>query len=94
MLSGLKDIKGIKLYSNSLNGIAAFEIEDMDCMEVTDIMSERYNIALRAGLHCAPLMHNYLGTLEKGLIRASLGWNNAESDVDKFLTAIEKIATR
>jgi len=93
MFRGLKAIKGVKLYSNSLNAIAAFEIEDRDSSRVTDIMSERYNIALRSGLHCAPLMHNYLGTLDRGLIRASLGWNNTESDIDKFLTAIERIAT-
>ena len=91
MLNGIKNIKGVKLYSTELNGIAAFEIEGKDSSSVCDIMNEKFNIALRGGLHCAPLMHNYLGTLEQGLVRASLGWINTENDVVKLLNAIEKI---
>ena len=91
MLNGLKNISGIRLYSNELNAIAAFGIDGFDSSEVCDIMNEKFNIALRSGLHCAPLMHNYLGTLEKGLVRASLGWINTENDVLKLLTAVEKI---
>ncbi|MGI6700969.1 MAG: aminotransferase class V-fold PLP-dependent enzyme [Christensenellales bacterium] len=92
MLNGLKNIKGVTLYSNEPNSIAAFEINGYDSSRVCDIMNEKFNIALRSGLHCAPLMHNYLNTLDNGLVRASVGWNNSESDICKLLAAVEKIA--
>ena len=91
--NNLNKIKGVKLYSIDLNGIAAFEIEGYDSSEVCDIMNEKFGIALRGGLHCAPLAHNYLNTLDKGLVRASIGWNNTESDIKKLLVAVEKIAS-
>lgn len=94
MLNGLKKIKGVKLYSYELNGIAAFEIEGYDSSEIADFMNEEFSIALRGGLHCAPLMHNNLGTLEKGLVRASIGWCNSFKDIDNLLIAVETLAKR
>ena len=56
-----------------------------DCQTLCD----RYpDIALRAGLHCAPLAHKSAGTLETGTVRASFGWNSNREEAEEFLSAI------
>ena len=56
-----------------------------DCQTLCD----RYpDIALRAGLHCAPLAHKSAGTLETGTVRASFGWNSTREEAEEFLSAI------
>lgn len=47
-------------------------------------------IAVRAGLHCAPLAHESAGTLQTGTVRISFGWASAESDVSALLRALTK----
>lgn len=47
------------------------------------------DIALRAGLHCAPLAHRSAGTLETGTVRVSFGWNSEYRDAAALLRALE-----
>ena len=57
-------------------------------------LAEKLNeegFAVRAGLHCAPMAHNTLGTPEKGTIRVSLGYTNTEKECDRFLTALGNV---
>lgn len=49
----------------------SFRVEDRDCEELGEELGRR-GIALRAGLHCAPLAHRTAGTLETGTLRASV----------------------
>ena len=56
-----------------------------DCQTLCDRLP---GIALRAGLHCAPLAHRSAGTLETGTVRASFGWNSTREDADEFLAAV------
>lgn len=51
----------------------------------------RYGIGIRAGLHCAPLAHRYLGTMETGAARASTGWFNTEGDIDRLLAVVARM---
>jgi selenocysteine lyase/cysteine desulfurase len=48
-------------------------------------------VAVRAGLHCAPLAHESAGTAETGTVRVSFGWANQEADVERFLKTLEKL---
>lgn len=92
--NGLKNIRHVQIYGSDeapKTAVIAFNIRGMDSGQAADALS-RKRIALRAGLHCAPAMHAWLGTLETGAIRASLGPYNTEQDVDLFLSAVEKIA--
>ena len=90
---GLNTIDGVRVLSpeNALSGIVAFNVRDYDSNEVADILSSEYDICVRAGLHCAPLAHKYLGTLDRGAVRVSLGYDNTLSEVDFFLRAIGEI---
>jgi len=59
--------------------------------EVAYQLDRRYDIAVRAGLHCAPLMHQKLNTAPEGTVRISLGHFNTADEVDLLLKAIETI---
>ena len=61
-----------RLYSKSNPcGIVSFAHENLPSEEVATMLSERFGIATRGGLHCAPLIHKALGTAPDGLVRAS-----------------------
>ena len=55
-----------------------------DCQILADRLAER-GIALRAGLHCAPLAHKSAGTLDTGTVRVSFGWNSKPEDLEALL---------
>ena len=50
--------------------------------------------ALRGGLHCAPLAHRKMGTLDRGTVRAGIGYFNTGEQVDALAGAVEKLARR
>jgi len=72
-------------------GIVSFNIGDMSSGEVSDQLAQR-GFAVRSGLHCAPGAHAWLGTLRRGVVRASVGYANTMQEVDAFLKAIYEIA--
>ena len=57
-----------------------------DCQTLCDRLEP---IALRAGLHCAPLAHRSAGTLDTGTIRVSFGWDSKPEDAQALLTALD-----
>ncbi len=61
-----------------------------DCEEVAQSLAQR-GIAVRAGLHCAPLAHESAGTLQRGTVRLSYGPEASFGQTGKFLLAMEKI---
>lgn len=95
ILEGLARIDGIKIYSqDNLSGIVAFNIRNWDSSEVADILSQNYDIAVRGGLQCAPLMHEYLRTTKQGVVRASVSCVTTVEECYDFLEAVEDIAKK
>ena len=92
---GLGRINGITLYSSPSNnsGIIALSMEGMDPNYLSCILNDRYNIAARAGLHCAPLAHKTLGTLPYGLLRLSPGCFTTYDETDYVIEAFKHIAS-
>lgn len=60
----------------------------MDCEEAGEILAEN-GIAVRAGLHCAPLAHRSAGTADTGTVRLSFGFDSTERDVDELKRAVQ-----
>ena len=71
-------------------GVLSFQVEGMDCEEAAARLGEA-GIAVRAGLHCAPLAHRSAGTLEAGTIRASFSAFNAPWEADALAGAVARL---
>lgn len=92
-LQGLSKISRSKAYSRpNACGVVSFALEGMQSEEVSALLSERYGIAVRGGLHCAPLAHRALGTEENGLVRVSFSHFNKKWEIGRLLTALSEIS--
>lgn len=94
-LQGLTRITGCTAYSQpNACGVVSFSVNGMQSEEVAAILSERYGIAVRGGLHCAPLAHRALGTAENGLVRVSFSHFNKKWELARLLSALSELAPR
>lgn len=96
IIYGLKKIPSVTLYTadDCFTGVVSFNVKGADSTEVGDILNEKYHVAVRAGLHCAPLVHNANGTLDVGAVRVGIGVDNTEKEADKLLSAVKSIAAK
>lgn len=93
MYQKLTKLEKIKLYSSACSkNIYSFNILGKDSGQVADILNEKYGICVRSGLHCAPLIHKKLGSLQTGAVRASIDFSNSRHEIDVFVKAIEEIS--
>ena len=90
LIEGLKKMPAYRLYSTpNESGIVAFSHERLQSETIAQLLSEHFDIAVRGGLHCAPLMHQALGTIEGGLVRVSFSHFNCEREIDELLSALK-----
>ena len=96
MLERLEEVPNIKIYgpkdASKRASVITINIGNMDSGEITFLLDSEYNIATRSGIHCAPLAHKTLGTLEQGAVRFSLGYFNTKEDIDKAIEALKEIS--
>ena len=93
LIDGLLKIDAIAVYSRpNPYGIVAFRCKNLQSEFFAQRLSDEYCIAVRGGLHCAPLMHRALHTDGEGLIRASLSEFNTDAEMQIFLQACAEIA--
>lgn len=93
LIKALSAIPDVKCFSKpNPAGIVSFSVLNKDSADVADVLDKEYDVAVRGGLHCAPLAHRYLGTEGGGLVRASLAVQNSAGEADYFIRAIKKIA--
>ena len=69
-------------------GVTSFVPRHADAGEIADGLDAN-GFAVRSGLHCAPSIHRWLGTLRTGAVRASVGIYNTEQDIDDFAMLLE-----
>jgi cysteine desulfurase family protein len=94
---GLQDVEGITLYClDDLTdhiGIFLFNVNGFEALNVGTLLDVDYNIASRTGLHCAPLIHEHLGTAEiHGAVRFGIGPFNTEEHINSAIEAVKEIA--
>lgn len=84
---------GLKVFRGPHQGGVVSFVPQMDCEELADALGKQ-GIAVRAGLHCAPLAHESAGTLDSGTVRVSFGYDASQAQVRGLLQAIQKILNR
>lgn len=94
-LQGLQRIPGLVIYgdfSRPRVPVFAVNFPGAESAVVSDILWETYGIATRPGFHCAPLLHESLGTKQQGAVRFSLSSFTTEEDLEAALVALKKIS--
>jgi selenocysteine lyase/cysteine desulfurase len=96
LIRGLQGIDGVNIYgpldADQRTAVVAFNIEGIDCGEVSMRLDHEYGIVSRSGLHCAPLAHRTLGTLRQGACRLSPGYFSTDMEIEKVIQAVYTIA--
>lgn len=90
----LKKYPEIKIYgdfSQPKTGVISLNINDVESGLVSDLLWNEYRIATRPGYHCAPMMHETLGTKQQGAVRFSFSSFNTEEEVLQAVAALAKI---
>ena len=94
---GLAVIRGVSVFSREnvcfQSGVLSFIMQDVPCEFVGDELSKR-GIAVRVGLHCAPLAHQTADTLHTGTVRISVSAFSKKRDIHAFLNALEDISRK
>ena len=93
----MKDIPGIRLYTPEPKPlynapVLSFNVGDMQSEDTAEILDKKYSVAVRAGIHCAPLAHKALGTQKQGTVRISLSYFNNMSHINRALNAVRNIS--
>jgi cysteine desulfurase family protein len=93
---GLRKIKAVELYgpeeAEERIAVVSFNIKGLNPNLVASILDTAYDIAVRAGLHCAALAHRTLGTFPEGTVRVSPGFFNREGEIEDLIRAVSEIA--
>lgn len=92
---GLRTIPGVHVWATpdltAQAGVVSFTADGWDVEELAGALGER-EIAVRAGVHCAPLAHRTVGTLESGTVRLSFSAMNTPAEVCRFLAILRKLS--
>ena len=96
LYEGLAGIGGVTVYGpvagEQRGPLVAFNVASLPSSEVAAKLDHDYDIASRAGIHCAPGAHRAMGTIGRGAVRFSIGPFNTEEDIDAALAAVTAIA--
>lgn len=99
LVEGLREIDEVHVYccedmENHLSTVTV-NVEGLEAGDVGIMLDVDFNIATRTGLHCAPLVHEQIGTMPvHGGVRFSIGAFNTQEDIDAAVRAMEEITTR
>jgi cysteine desulfurase family protein len=89
----ISDLPNIRIYraSNAAHvGIVSLNIDGVDAAIVADRLAHDYDIGVRAGAHCAPLIHEHFNT--SSMVRFSFGWDNTLDEIEVCAQAVRAIA--
>lgn len=92
MMDALERVPGIRVFrgDDCQSGLCSIVVDGMDCEEMGEALARR-GVAVRAGLHCAPLAHRTAGTQETGTVRLSFSAFNRPEQVDRAAAAVRRL---
>jgi len=96
-MAKLTGIKGVNLLAADFSSpvpVFSFTIQGWKSTSIADALDRRYRLQVRGGLHCAPLMHESLGTGAVGAVRVSLGPGNTIETVDRLHASVSELTMR
>jgi len=95
LLEELWDIPGLRVLGPEPGlpraSVVSVVHESMSPDRIAYELDERWGIAARAGLHCAPWAHRTVGSLDTGAVRFGIGWSNDDSDIETLLDALRTL---
>jgi len=96
LIGGLSKIPGIVLYISKDRlkqvSVVSFNIKGFTPGDVGTILDQTFDIKVRTGLHCAPMMHKTIGTFPLGTIRLSPGYFNTLEEIEMTIKATERVS--
>jgi cysteine desulfurase/selenocysteine lyase len=96
LIHGLADVAGVTIHGTRDAALqvatVSVSLDGWEPVDVAAALDSSFGIAVRAGLHCAPVAHRTLGTFPRGTVRLSPGLFSTNEDVDRAVTAIRKLA--
>ena len=95
LVEGLTE-RGCKMYMPKEpvghSSVVSFNVEGYTASEMGSILNHDFDIAVRTGYHCAPYIHDFLGTIEYGgTVRVSVGYFNNTNDIAAILNAVDEL---
>ncbi len=93
--AGIADLDGLRILGGGSDAgqtpIVAVDVDDIDAGLISDRLNTEWGICTRAGAHCAPLMHEALGTADQGAVRFSFSYFNTADEIDVAIDAMTRI---
>lgn len=95
LLNELYILKNIEVFTpqNCYNGVVSFRVKNIPPSEVVEYMNNN-KICVRSGLHCAPLCHKNLGTIDGGTVRVSISHFNKKCEIKTFVNMLKKFLNK
>ena len=98
LLEGLADIPGVRVFGPIVtadrSGVVSLSVADWPSQDLATVLDAEFGIEVRAGLHCAPLIHHRLGTADSGgTLRLSLGAFTTADEIDAAIDALNRVTS-
>ncbi|MBQ9605681.1 MAG: aminotransferase class V-fold PLP-dependent enzyme [Lachnospiraceae bacterium] len=93
-INGLLSVKGVRIFGQELKArgpVVSFNLESFSPSDLAYILQNSYGIVTRAGLHCTPLIHDHIGSGEKGTLRVSFSYFSSKDDAAAVITALKEL---
>ena len=73
-------------------GVISFAIENYSSEDIGKILDDEFNICVRTGYHCSPLVHEFIDSIQfNGTVRIGLSKFNTKEEIDKLISALNTL---
>ena len=90
LADGLRELSGLTLFKPTARGTSAvsLRVHGLNPADLAFLLDQGFDIAVRSGLHCAPMAHRTLGSFPEGTVRVSPGAFTTREEIEQFLRAM------